>query len=138
PEEQAAEWLRAAWYMYLLIFHRRQEQEYTELSRLIEERMKQSKFRLSEELETMGKTMAQFVEERGRAKGRAEGEEQGRAEGEAQGLRRALQALLQNRFGDLDARAEAALASASLETLDRWFRAALTARTLADVGIPSD
>ena len=49
---------------------------------------------------------------------------------------KALRALLENRFGRLKPRTDAALAGADPETLDAWFRSALAARTLAEVGIP--
>jgi hypothetical protein len=81
-------------------------------------------------LEIMGKTMAQLVEERGRA--------EGRTEGEAHGLRRALRTLLENRFGALDPDTLAALGDAGISTLDVSFRAALDARSLGEVGIPSN
>ena len=31
PDEQAGQWLRAAWYLLLLVFHRREEAEYSRL-----------------------------------------------------------------------------------------------------------
>ena len=40
-EEQAGQWLRVAWYLVLLVFHRREEKE---LMNLIQEQTKQSKF----------------------------------------------------------------------------------------------
>lgn len=134
-EEQAGQWVRVAWFLLLLVFHRREGAEYTQLGRLIREQAEESKFRLNEEVERMGKTMAQLVEERGEAKGRAEGRAEGEMRGEAKGLRRALETVLLRRFGALPPAVEAALAVADLDTLDGWLRAAATANTLAEVGI---
>jgi hypothetical protein len=118
----------------LLAFHRREPAEYTDLECLISEKARASKFRLREEVERMGKTMAQVVEERAAARGRQEGRAEGRLEGERERLRWALARLLESRFGELDAATTAALAAADLDTLDAWFRRALTAATLAEIG----
>jgi hypothetical protein len=134
-EEERGQWLRAAWYLVLLVFHRREEAEYTELERLIMEQARSSKFRVQEEIERMGKTMAQVVEERAEARGRAEGEAHGEARGEARGLRRALATVLESRFGPLPAEVEATLASADLDTLDGWLRRAMQAESLAELGV---
>src|SRR5205823_3876894 len=56
--------------------------------------------------------------------------------GETRGLRRALETVLMRRFGGLPPAVEAALAAADLDTLDEWLRAAVTADTLTEVGIP--
>jgi len=147
PGEHAAQWLEVVWYFTLVLFHRRKEPEYTELEPLVRESARRSKFHLKEEVEQLGKTMAQLVEERGRAqgreegraegeaRGRAEGEARGRAEGEALGLRGALQTALETRFGAISPRVRAALATADLDTLDGWFRRALTAESMEEVGI---
>jgi hypothetical protein len=95
------------------------------------EKARASKFREREEVARMGKTMAQVVAERAEARGEA----RGRADGEARGLRRALEGLLASRFGDLEPGIAAALAAADLDTLDQWFRHALGAETLAEIGI---
>src|SRR5207248_2691768 len=48
-EEQAGQWLRVAWFLVLLIFHRRDPAEYTELEGLIEQRARGSRFRIRED-----------------------------------------------------------------------------------------
>jgi hypothetical protein len=118
-DEQAGQWLRVAWFLVLLVFHRRERAEYTELKRVILEQARVSRFRTPGEVEQMGQTMAEYVESRG----------------EARGLRKALEKLLLDRFGALDPSVQAALAAASTETLDRWFDRALSAKTLAEVGM---
>jgi hypothetical protein len=133
--DQASQWLEVTWYLFLLLFHRREQEEYTELEPLVSERARRSKFRLKEEVEQLGKTMAQLVEERGRVQGREEGREEGRAEGRTLGLRGALEMTLGTRFGEVPPEVLVALATADLDTLDGWFRRALTVPTLADVGI---
>ena len=124
PEGQAGQWLRAAWYLVLLIYHRREEREYTELETLIEEGAQASKFRLKEALETMGRSMAEAVTAKAMAEGRAEG------------LREALQTVLTRRFGEVPPQVLPSLAAADIKKLDDWLRRALEANTLAEVGIP--
>jgi hypothetical protein len=130
-EEQRGQWVRVAWYLVLLVFHCREQSEYTELERLIEERARASKFRLKVEVAQMGKTMAQVVEERAEERG----EKRGEARGEARGLRRALETVLESRFGPLSPEIKAALAAADLDTLDGWLRRAAQAESLADLGV---
>lgn len=122
-EEQAGQWLRVTWFLLLLVFHRRDRGEYTELGRLIQERARASKFRLEAEVERMGKSMAQVVEERGEARG------------EIRGLRHALATVLESRFGPLPAAVEEALAAADLDTLDIWLRRATRVESLDQVDI---
>src|SRR5438105_2220207 len=47
-EDQAAQWMRAIWYLVLLAFHRREPGEYTVLQQQILEQARNSKFRLRE------------------------------------------------------------------------------------------
>ena len=69
----------------------------------------------------------------GRAEGKAEGKAEGLAEGKAEGLARSLVRLLEHRFGPLSPDIAARIAGAELETLERWFDAAIDAAALADV-----
>jgi hypothetical protein len=130
-EEHAGQWLRVTWYLVLLAFHRRPENEYTVLQERIVEYARQSKFHLREEMNLMARTMAEACVERGRA----EGEARGRVVGEAEGLRRALRTFLTGRFDALPANVAAAIAVADADTLDRWSLRAATAQTLDEVGI---
>lgn len=124
-DAQRGQWERVAWYLLLLVFHRRDAAEYTELGELIVGQARASRFGVHEEVERMGKTMAQVVEERARA------------EGEARGVRRGLETVLVSRFGPLAAEVEAALDAADLDTLDGWLRRAAQAQNLAELGILS-
>ena len=63
----------------------------------------------------------------GLARGVAEGLAEGRAEGRAEGERRALTTILRRRFGTVPAWAEDRMASAPLETLERWIEQAVVA-----------
>jgi hypothetical protein len=123
-EEQTGQWLRAAWYLTLLMFHRRGEQELIEL---VQERARQSKFHVREEIVNVGATLAEIERKRGEARGRALGE--------AEGRRQALVTVLTRRFGALPEEVEAAVAAADAATLDAWLAAAATAAALSDVGI---
>jgi hypothetical protein len=90
--------------------------------------------------ESMASAEQQLIE-RGFEKGIAEGIEKGIAEGIekgiekgiAEGLKRSLTALLRARFGDLDAAAEARLAQATTEDLDRWTERVLVAQRVDDI-----
>jgi len=62
PEEQADQWLRAAWYLVLLVFHRRPESDKMRLMARLWDQARESKFRLREELQAMERTYAQAVE----------------------------------------------------------------------------
>jgi len=130
-ESQVAQWLRVAWYLVLLVFHRRDTGEYTALQQIIMEQAQQSKFRIREEAVQMGMTMAEFCRQEGEARGRTEGE----ARGEARGLRQALEEVLAIRFGPVPADVRAAIEAADAGSLRAWHRAALTADSLAEVAI---
>ena len=66
----------------------------------------------------------------GEAKGLAEGEAKGLAEGEARGEAKSLMRLLVKRFGPLPDPVVAQIAAGSIEDLDRWFDAAITASSV--------
>ena len=61
-EEQSGQWVRVAWYLVLLAYHRRERPEYNELVQLIRAEAKGSKFRERTEVENMAETMAQWAE----------------------------------------------------------------------------
>lgn len=130
-EEQVGQWSRVAWYLLLLIFHRREPSEYTELQETFWDEVRHSKFREGEEVTEMAMTMAEYVREQGRA----EGEARGRAEGEARGLRRALISNLEFKFGQLPSTALTRIERAGVDELLAWNRQAMVAETLAEVGV---
>jgi hypothetical protein len=126
-EEQSGQWLRVAWYLALLVYHRRERPEYDELVQVIVEQAKASKFRERTEVEQVVQSMAQFVA--------AEAEAHGIAVGEARALRSSVETVLEARFGELSAEIKSALATATMEQLNVWLRLAATALTLDEIGI---
>jgi hypothetical protein len=122
-EGQAGQWLRAAWYLVLLVLHRREEET---LAELLVEQAQQSKFRERSEVAAMGKSILEQVEARGEARG------------EESGIRQALVTVLARRFGALPPEVEAALKGADVPTMSAWLATAATASSLAEVGIVPD
>ena len=86
-------------------------------------------------------TIAETWEKQGEAKGLAAGEAIGRekgkvegiAEGEARGEAKSLMRLLVKRFGPLPDPVIEQIAAGSIEELDRWFDAAITASSVEAV-----
>jgi len=130
-EEQSGQWLRVAWYLVLLVFHRRSSSESPELIALIQEQARQSKFREREEWQQMEQTYAEYLEERGKTVGLVEGERTGAQ----RSLRDALRTVLTTRFGSVPSEVEIVIAAADLDRLNDWHRIAITAPTLQAVGI---
>jgi hypothetical protein len=82
--------------------------------------------------------MKQTYAEMLKAEGRKEGRKKGREEGRLLAKRESLLDLLHGRFEDVPAKVEQAVnQSGNLAELDAWFKRAVKAKTLADVGIPS-
>lgn len=126
PEAQAGQWLRVTWYLLLLLFHRREESEYTQLGAEVQARARQSKFRQREAVRQMGLTMAQVAEQRGEARGAAGS------------WREALRLTLERRFGGVPPRAVAPIEAADAPTLRAWLDAALTAESLSELPFAGD
>ena len=82
---------------------------------------------------TIGEILSREARQEGLQVGRAEGEAKGKAEGKAEGEARSLVRLLERRFGPLSPDITARIAGAELETIERWFDAAIDAVVLADV-----
>jgi hypothetical protein len=61
--------------------------------------------------------------------------ERWRAEGEAKAARELLEIVLTTRFGPLPAEIRQALAEADVEAMKAWYRLAITAQRLEDIGI---
>jgi hypothetical protein len=130
-EAQAGQWSRVAWFMLLLIFHRRTPAEYTDLQKTFWELLEHSRFRVKAEVSHMSLTMAEFIREQGREQGR----ELGRELGEVTGLRRSLVVMLTARFGAVPDALLAAIDAADSERLLAWTARAATAGSLSQVGI---
>jgi hypothetical protein len=118
-EEQAGQWLRVAWFLVLLLYHRRTEGESASLIEQLREQASFSKFRLREEMYRMEPTYAEVLEQRGVARA----------------LRRALELVLTERFGALPADVRQRVAAAGSDQVETWLRIASRASTLDEVGI---
>jgi hypothetical protein len=129
-EEAAGQWIRVAWYLLLLVTHRRSPTESPNLVELLQEQSRGSKFREREEWQTMEMSYADYLKEQGRAEVRAEV----RAEG-VRALRSALETVLTARFKKLPKKVKEAIAAADLDTINDWIRIGSTANTLEEVGI---
>jgi hypothetical protein len=143
-EEQSGQWLRMAWYLVLLVFHRRERPEYDELVVRIREQAKASKFREREEVEHVGETMAQaltreITQEVTQKVTREVTQEVTREvtrEVTQDTLCASVGAVLEARFGELPPSIRPALQMADTATLNSWLRKAAVAQSLDEVGIP--
>jgi hypothetical protein len=80
------------------------------------------------------KTMGLTLREEGRREGRAEGQAVGRAEGRAQERAEGVLRILEARGITVDKRTrKLVLGCSDLDTLDRWFKRALSATSLSDL-----
>ena len=100
PAEQSGQWLRCAWFLLQMVFHRRSSSEAPILIRQIVENARRSKFCEGIEEEEM-QSYAEFLNEQGEARGEARGE--------VLGERKLLVRLGAGRFGAPDAKTIAAL-----------------------------
>jgi hypothetical protein len=139
PKEQAGSWLRMAWFLVLLAFHRRERSEYEVLLAEVQAQARSSKFGVREEGKQMGQTMAQYVEQRGIEIGEQRGEQRGIQIGEQRGrtlaLRSAVTTVLTARFGELPVEISSVLEQAGVDQLEVWLERAATAESLDAVGI---
>ena len=129
-EEQFGQWLRAAWYLVLLVNHRRPPGEGNPLTDILRDQAHQSKFFAREETAIMY-SYADSLIDQGIEKGRTEG----RTEGAQLSLRAILEQILVTKFGALPETVTQTIAAADLDTLNGWVLAAAVANTLAEVGI---
>jgi hypothetical protein len=120
-EELAGQWLRVAWYLLLLVTHRRSPEESPNLVELLQEQSRQSKFREREEWEAMEISYADYLKE----------------QGETKGLRTALETVLKARFGKLPKNIQQAITVADVDKINAWLQLGATANTLDEVGILS-
>jgi predicted transposase YdaD len=119
--ELAGQWLRVAWYLLLLVTHRRSSEESPNLVELLQEQSRKSKFREREEWETMEMSYADYLKEQGRTGG----------------MRSALETMLIARFGKLPKKVREAITAADIDKINAWIQAGATANTLEEVGILS-
>ena len=146
-EEQAGEWQRMAWFLLLLVFHRRERAEYDVLAAQIRARTRASKFAARGEAEQMAQTMAEYVKEEGIRIGQARGIEIGQTRGieigqtrgieigQVRAARQALSTVLIARFGELPSVNAQVIEAADIQQIEGWLRVAATATSLEAVGI---
>ena len=117
-------------YLHALVYHEREECEKQPLLDRIEAAAWKPEHR--QELNQMGKTIAEALRDEGRAAGRDEG----RAEGHVIGLRTTLLRQLTRRFGEVPASLASIIEGThDLERLAGWLDQVVTAERLEDVGI---
>lgn len=122
-EEQAGQWLRVAWFVFVLVCHRREERA---LMELVLEEARQSKFHERERMTRMGVSIADQL--------RAEGKAEGKAEGAAQEARQFLLRQLQARFGELPGPVVAWVEGADREQCEAMGVRLLGAGSLTELG----
>lgn len=142
------EWARLLYYLLLLIYHRRAPEEEAMLRAAIEAHHQDRSRR--QEIETMGKTIAQHLIEEGEARGKtiaqslieeseARGEAKGKAKGEAKGEVRGRQMVLLNqlqaKFGDLPPEVERRVRNLSMTELDHLAIQLIRAASLVELGL---
>jgi hypothetical protein len=116
PDAERLRWLDLLSYVHALVYHEREEA--AALQQVIEDSVQTDPHR--QEVRTMRKSYATVLEERGRLRSRRE----------------TLLQAIRIRFGDPPPATAAAIeTSEDIAQLDAWFKAVLTARRLAEVGI---
>ena len=115
-EEQFGQWIRAAWYLMLLVKHRRPDTEDVPLTDLLLEQTRQSKFFTREETETMYTAANRLIDE-----------------GRQISLRSAVERVLAKKFGKLPEPIVSQIKTVTApEELDALLDRALDAQSLAD------
>jgi hypothetical protein len=126
PAGEQAAWKQAAYYLLLLIYHRRERQEWEALAQVVLDVVQERGRR--EELEQMGKTIAEELIE--------EGKELGLQEGILQAKQEYILRLLRAKFGPLPpAVVEQIETLGDVTRLDALLEHVLTARSLEEMGL---
>ncbi len=119
-DERIAEWRRAIFYLYLVIYHRRPSEEHEPLKTLVHQSTQETDRR--QEGTEMAQTMAQYLVQ------------QGEKRGETQAKRDAILKLLHLRFDAVpETVTQRVKAIRSTERLDTLFERAATAQNLNDI-----
>jgi predicted transposase YdaD len=150
PSGEQAAWRQAAYYLLLLIYHRRERQEWEALAQVVLEPVREHVRR--EEIEQMGKTIAEELIDEGKELGLQQGKELGLQQGKELGLQQGkelglqqgiLQAkqedllrLLRAKFGSLPpAVVEQIEALGDVTRLDALLERVLTAHSLEEMNL---
>jgi len=130
PPENRANWEKLMWFLLTLIYNRRERKERSELVKIIESNV--SDRNRKEEIEQMGKTIAQELIEEGKLIGKELGKELGTITAKQDALIR----LLKVRFGTAsETLVEKIRSIKQVDQLDELFDRAIVAGKLDDVGI---
>jgi hypothetical protein len=126
PPKERPRWQGLLSYLHALVYYEREPGEHAGLQDRIEQSVRSERHR--QEVETMGKTIADMFRE--------EGEKEGMQKGKKEGKKEALLSQLRLRFRNLPAETVALVESCDDESqLQAWIDAFAKARTLAQVGI---
>ena len=147
--EDKDEWSRLLYYLLLLIYHRRPPEEHISLQSVVESHHRDRS--RQEEIQTMGKTIAQHLIEEGRELGVKEGRElgvkegrelgvkegeaHGRTFGELEGRQLMLLNLLCAKFGELTPEVEQRVKALSVSELDQLAVQLIHAASLEELGL---
>ena len=124
PQAERLRWLEMLSYIHALVYHEREPGEREDLQAHIGKSVKSDPHR--QEVNAMRKTIADVLKE------------EGRTEGFLKARREMLLEAIRVRFEEPPANVRDAIeACTDIAQLDAWFRLALTARRLANVGISS-
>ena len=130
PESQRLRWLELLSYIHMLVYHERKGSQQRGLQEVIEASVATDAHR--REIQTMQRTIAEELEEKGRRKGRKEG----RHEEALRARQQTLLRLLRRRFTEVPETVVAAVSGCTdVAQLDTWLDNFVTVRSIADVGI---
>jgi hypothetical protein len=122
PDLKHQAWVKAVYYLALIVYHRRERQDQPALLEVIRSGVKER--RRQEEIEEMGKTMAQALIEEGETRGALKTKQED------------LLALLEEKFGPPSAQVSGNVqAIRDPDRLSTLIRRTLTANTLSDLGL---
>lgn len=122
-------WRDFLYYIHALLYHSRGIQEQSELNNVIDCSIVEASHQM--ENRNMSRTIAEVVEERGL--------EKGLEKGMLKGLQAALLRQLRKRFKKLPRQVEAHVsATTNVRELQKWLDNVLDAKTLSEVGIPTE
>ena len=130
PKAQRVRWLELLSYIHALVYHVRSEEEHEDLQEAIADSVQSVPEKA--EVESMKRTIAEALEDKGRKAGR----KAGREEGALRHARTTLLRQLRTRFEDLPVDLVQTIKQThDLTRLDAWLDRVVTAATLEQVGI---
>jgi len=134
PDSERNQWVRAMHYILLLIYNRREPEEYTQLTDIVTGVVQDRKRR--EEVSKMGRTIAQELIEEGKEIGMEMGVERGMEKGVIQTNQERLIELMQFLFQSISPEINDKIRSIQdADRLTALFRRALSAKSVDEIGI---